>query len=343
MTPSKSNIAISTTVWVSLILICLQLIWKFPKPLFFFVMGTFLFLSAAYWYLMRDSRASGAQKSYQLILIWIIATCSILTVVYKVDRAGWNWQRLTGYNVTLAERHFDLVDASSTLFLQRYPFFEVDDADPTRLILRKGVHDISETVIVPRHHLLYIEPGATLQFEAGRSLISYSPVYAQGTKAEPIIFMAKNKLFKWGAVGVLKAEKSIFENVIFRHSRHSRVNDVDFLAGLSIIQTDVEIRSCKFVNSFGKDALNVQRANVLITNNLFKNSQRDGLDLDTASGEVSSNQFINCKDEGIDLSENFELNVFNNYVFDSRGGKISAENNITEILSLNKLGYLKNQ
>ncbi len=343
MTPSKSNIAISTTVWVSLILISLQLIWKFPKPLFFFIIGTFLFLSGFYWYVMRDSGASASQKSYQLILIWIITTCLILTVVYKIDRAGWNWQRLTGYNYTLAERHFDLVDASSALFLQRYPFFVRDEADPNRLVLHKGVYDVDETIIVPRHHLLYIEPGATLQFEVGRSLISYSPIYAQGTKAEPIIFMAKNKLFKWGVVGIVKTEKSVFENVIFRHSRQARVNDIDFLAGLSVIASDVEIRDCKFVNMFGKDALNVQRAKVLIANNLFKNSLRDGLDLDSASGEVSSNQFINCRDEGIDLSENFDLQVFNNYVFDNRGGKISAENNINEILSLNKLGYLKNQ
>jgi hypothetical protein len=34
--------------------------------------------------------------------------------------------------------------------------------------------------------------------------------------------------------------------------------------------------------------------------------------------------------------------VFNNYIYDKRGGKLSAENHINEILSLNRLGYLKN-
>lgn len=341
MPRSNNNIAISTTVWILLILLSVQLVWKFPKPLFYFYAATFVLLSAIFWYLKRNSRTCGLLQSYQVVLLWIIVTSIFLTGVYKVDRAGWNWKRVTGYNVTLPEKHLQLVDAPTAEFLNRYPFFKSAPDDSTHLILPKGVYEIDETIVVPRNHSLYIEPGATLHFDVGRSLISYSPIYAQGTKDEPIVFMAQNKLFKWGAVGLLQTGKSVFEYAIFRHGRQARVNDVDFPAGLSAIETDVEVRHCKFVNMFGKDALNVQRANVLITNSLFKNTFKDGVDLDGATGEVSFNQFINCRDEGIDLSENYDLQVFNNYVFDTRGGKISAENNINEILSLNQLGYLE--
>jgi hypothetical protein len=341
MSHPKSNIAISTTVWVLLILLSVQLVWKFPKPLFFFYVGSFVVLSALFWYLKRNSTTRGLLQSYQVVLVWVIFTSIFLTGVYKVDRGGWNWQRVTGYNVTLPEKHFDMVSASTADFLSRYPYFEMD-ADSMEFVLRKGTYEIDETIVVPRHHPLRIEAGATLLFETGRSFISYSRIRALGTKEEPVVFMPKNKLFKWGAVGLVRTEKSIFENTIFRHARQARVNDIDFLGGLSVIESDVEIHQSKFVNMFGKDALNVQRANVTITNSLFKNALRDGLDLDGASGDVSSNQFINCQDEGIDLSENFDdLRVFNNYIFDDRGGKIGAENNINEILSLNRLGYLK--
>jgi hypothetical protein len=342
MAHSKTNIAISTTVWVLLILLSVQLIWKFPKPLFFFYAGTFLALSLVFWIMRRGSPTRGLLQSYQVVLIWIIVTSLFLTGVYKVDHAGWNWQRVTGYNVTLPERHFKHIDFSIEKFLARYPFFTVAP-DSSGLVLPKGIYDVQKTIVIPRNLPLRIEPGATLLFDVGRSLISYSPIYARGTKEEPIVFMAKNKLFKWGAVGVVHTEKSLFEYVIFRHGRQARVNDIDFLGGLSAIETDVEIRNCKFVNMFGKDALNVQHANVLITNNLFKNALRDGLDLDGGAGEVSYNQFINCRDEGIDISENLDdLQVFNNYIYDKRGGKLSAENHINEILSLNRLGYLKN-
>jgi len=298
-------------------------------------------LSLWFWFLKRHNPVRGLLQSYQVVLTWIIVTSLFLTGVYKVDRAGWNWQRVTGFNVTIPEKHFNLVGASASDFLMRFPFFALDP-DSNGFLLRKGVYDISETIVIPKQYPLRIEPGVTLQFDVGRSLISYSPIRARGTKEEPIIFMAKNKLFKWGAVGIVETGKSLFEHVIFRHGRRARVNDIDFLGGLSIVETDVEIRNCKFVNMFGKDALSVQRANVLITDNLVKNAVRDGLDLDGASGEVSSNQFINCRDEGIDLSENFgDLQVFNNYVYDKRGGKISADNNINEILSMNQLGYLK--
>jgi hypothetical protein len=110
-----------------------------------------------------------------------------------------------------------------------------------------------------------------------------------------------------------------------------------------VIRADVEIVQSQFLSAFGKDAVNVRYGNVLIRDNLFRDSQKDCLDLDGGAGEVSHNQFIDCEDEGIDLSENNSIQVFDNVILDSHGGRIAAEENLEQLRSSNTLGYSKSR
>lgn len=336
------RMAISTTTWVVLVLVSVQLLWKMPKPLFTYIVAVFLLFSALYWVLKRKSPKIGLPQIVQLVMIWIIFTSSSLLAVYYLDKAGWNWYKLTGYNVAMPETHLEEVTLSPREFLQRHAVFSASPRDSTSLLLRKADYEINETVIVPRGVTLTIEPGTIIRFGGGCSLISYSPILARGTKEEPIVFTAKNKLLKWGAVGLVKTSSAVFDNVIFEHCRHAFVNDNDFPGGLSAIESEIEITNSLFVNIFGKDAVNMQRSKFIIKNNVFKNTFKDGLDLDGGSGEISFNQFFNCGDEGIDLTDNYNIQVWNNKVLDAHGGRIAADQNLNEILSMNTVGHLKN-
>ena len=335
------RVAISTTVWVLLFLISIELFWKFPKQFFVFISFVFLFWSSIFWVANRKRKEIGRLQILQLMTLWIVTTVSILGGVYKVDKAGWNWFRLTGYDVNLEEEYFDLIDQSADQCRERYGFILKDPEDPAGLIIPKGVHEISETLIIPRDITLTFQPGAELRFGAGCSLVSYGPIHARGTEGDPVIFTAKNRLFKWGVLGVVKAEESVFDYVVFRNARSAHVNDITFPAGLSVIDGDVEITRSRFVGMFGKDAVNVQNGKVLVKHNVFQDSYKDGLDLDGASGEVSFNEFINCDDEGIDLSQNLDVRVFNNKILDRKGGRLSADNNLDEIVAQNTLGFLE--
>ncbi|NIV92208.1 hypothetical protein GWN42_05240 [candidate division KSB1 bacterium] len=291
--------------------------------------------------IQRKRGAVGGGRISVLLLSWLLFSGFVLGMVYHVDKAGWNWFKLTGYDTTLPEDHSELLDLTPQEWIKHFPMFSYDPKDD-RLVLKKGEYEIDATIVVPGETLLKMEPGTNLRFHAGRSLISHSPIFAQGTEADPIVFTAQNKWLKWGAVGLVKTKKSVFDHVVFEYGRRASVNGIDFLAGLSLIESDVEIRNCRFLNMFGKDAVNVRFANALIKNNIFKNAYKDGVDCDGATGEISDNEFINCGDEGIDLSENFNIRVYNNKVLDERGGRIAAENDLREILSLNTLGYLHN-
>jgi hypothetical protein len=274
-----------------------------------------------------------------LLFFWLLITALLLGGVYYVDRGGWNWFLISGYDVTQAEDFSAAVDLPSADFVTQYPIFVRDPQEPDKLVLPRGEYIIRETIVVPRGTVLTIEPGTVLRFGAGRSLISYSPIIARGTESEPIRFTAQNKWLKWGAVGLVRAGQAVFEHVRFDHGRRALVNGLDFFGALSLIETDVEIRHSQFVDLFGKDGVNVRYGRVLIQDNLFRNTYKDGLDLDGGSGEISHNRFINCDDEGIDLSENYEVQVFENTILDRRGGRMAAENNLEALMALNTLGY----
>lgn len=325
------------TLAVPALLVLIRLGCKIPKPLVGFLAGTWFACCVALAVLLCTGRKATPTKWGLTILGWIVSSSLLLGTVYRIDRAGWLWFCLTGYEVTLPEDFPDGESLSIAEFLRAYPAFSADPEDSTKLVLSKGNHEFPKTVIVPCGTSLRIEPGAVLLFGTGRSLVSFSPIIARGTQAEPIVFTARCPMLRWGAVGVVDAGKSVFEFVRVDHGRHAVVNGHELTGSLSVLHADVEITHCEFRNLVGKDAVNVRNAQVLIRDNTFANTFRDGLDLDGSWGEVSHNRFIDCEDEGIDLSDNEEVRVFDNDVADSKGGRIAADVNLASIKASNIL------
>lgn len=336
--PGKPELVLAavTTAIVLLILLVAQVFFDVPKPLLFLLGGTFLLWTAVYWFLSRHAQKTALKHLARWLWPWMVAIALFLGAVYFIDRGGWLWFRVTGYDVTLAEDYQQAVDISPAEFVAAHPQFEEDAAG---LRLPQGEYTFKETVVVPQGGALTIDPGTVLRFAAGRSLISYRPVWAQGTEAEPIRFTAQNPWLKWGVVGVVGSSTSIFEHVQLEHSRQALINDVDFFAGLSLIEANGVIRNSTFENAFGKDAVNARMSDVLIENNVFRNAAKDCLDLDGGSGEVSGNLFVDCDDEGIDLSDNEAVDVFDNTILDVRGGRLAADQNQEAIEARNTLGY----
>jgi hypothetical protein len=323
---------VAITLLVCGLLLIAKLVLQLPGRLVITLSISFLIVSAIYWALRRRTPRSPGIQVIQLLLPWAIGTAILLATVYYVDRASW-WLTLTGY------------DARGTLstgdFLKQHPWFSIDPRSTNELVLRKGQYDIRETVVVPRGSKLTIEPGTVLLFREGSSLISYSPIWARGTKSNPIRFAARMPGLKWGVVGIVSAEKSVFEHVQFENGQRAVVNHITFPGGLSLIDSDVEIQHSEFRNLFGSDGVYVRNASVLIRDNLFQDIRIDGLDLDFGTGEISHNRFINCGDEGIDLSGDTDVRVHDNVVLDDGGGRIAADHDLGQIRSLNTLGYLQ--
>lgn len=332
-------LAAVTTAILLLILLVAQVFFDMPKSLLFLLGGTFLVWTAVYWFLSRRAQMTPLKHLARWLLPWMATIALFLGAVYFIDRGGWMWFRVTGYDVTLAEDFQQQVDITLAEFVAENPQFELNAAG---LRLPQGEYIFRDTVIVPRGTALTIDPGTVLRFGAARSLISYSPVTAQGTENEPIRFTAQNPWLKWGVIGVVGSAPSVFEHIQIEHSRQALVNDVDFFAGLSLIKADGVIRNSTFENVFGKDAVNARMSDVRIQGNVFRNAYKDCLDLDGGSGEVSGNLFVDCDDEGIDLSDNEAVDVFDNTILDIRGGRLAADQNQEAIEAQNTLGYSNN-
>ena len=338
-------IVVSATGFIAgLIMVASKLIWDVPIQSLL-VGGIFLLLSLlGYWIVRRGkhgspTRSAGPWHVVAILTIWFLATVLFLGAIYRIDRAGWLWFRVSGYDTVIAEDYSEDVDRPLPQFLEDHPIFTLDSTDASALRLRRGEYDIDKTIIIPRGTSLTIEPGTVIRFHVGRSLISYSPIIARGTESAPIHFMASNDALKWGAVGVVEAGPSVFENVRFENGRQANINKIDFFGALSLINSEAEIAFSEFVDLFGKDAVYVRNGRVRIAENRFENAYKDGLDLDGGEGEISRNQFINSGDEGIDLGDNFDVRVFDNQVLDPRGGRISADVDLEAIIEANTLGY----
>jgi hypothetical protein len=337
-------VVLTTAFLAGSIMVAAKLIWRVPTQLLL-VAGIILFFAlAGFWIARRGKRrgltmAAGFRQAAVLLTIWIVGTGIFLGVVFRLDRGGWLWFQVSGYDTVLAEEYSEEVDKPLAQFLEEHPIFSAESQDDGRLILKRGVYDIAETIVVPRGVTLTIEPGTVLRFHVGRSLISYSPIIARGTTDAPIHFKARNNGLKWGVVGIVEAGPSVFEYVRFEHGRQALINKIDFFGALSLINSEAEIAFSEFVDLFGKDGVYVRDGRVRITENRFEDVYKDGLDLDGGTGEISRNQFINSGDEGIDLGDNFDVQVFDNQVLDSRGGRISADVNLEAIIDANTLGY----
>jgi urease beta subunit len=324
---------------VFLFLVGLRFAVGVPMPMLVVCAAIFALCALVFWAVNLTSRRVATTRIVGLLLSWVSVSALLFGTAFWVDRAGWIWYQLTGYDVTLPENLSQQVDLPVAMFLYANPSFEKMGEHNNAIRLGPGIHTIERTIVVPRGTRLTIEAGATLRFKPGCSLISYSPIVARGSEVEPILFTANNRYLKWGVVGVVSTERSVFENVRFEHGRQAHVNGVDFHGGLSLIGAEVQIRNCEFTHLYGRDGVYVRRGQVDIRDNLFENTFKDGLDLDSSRGEVSDNRFVNCGDEGIDLSRNNDVAVHDNVIIDARGGSIGAALHLEEIKSANTLGY----
>ena len=273
-----------------------------------------------------------------LLLLWAGLSAAFLGALHRADRAGWNWTLATGLETAIDEDLRDRVALGAAELVRRDARFAPDPRRPGGLVLRRGVHDVPETIVIPAGVPLAIEPGTVLRFGAGRSLVAYDAIVARGTEAEPIVFTARHPWLKWGVVAAVGGGSSRFEHVRVEHARWARVNGVDLPGALSFLESDVELSRSEIVHVFGKDALYVRGGRVVARDNLFRDAVRDGLDVDGGSGIVEGNRFLDCGDEAIDLSGRYRIEVMDNEIRDARGGRVAAGADLDAIRSRNTFG-----
>jgi hypothetical protein len=272
-------------------------------------------------------RAGGRRVGFQIARLlgtWAILAALVLTGVHEFDRGGWIWFQITGYNGSIPEHLNGLANRAITDFVRDHPQFQIDPADPTRLVLPAGQHWFPTTVVVPRGSELVIRPGAHVELGAGASVVCYRRLTALGTSEQPITLAPRNSWLKWGVLAVIDAPAATLAHVHLAHARQATANGLDLPGGLSVINTDCDIHDCRFTSMFGKDAVYVRNARATIRHNEVTWAYKDGIDLDGSQGELVGNLLVDCDDEGIDLSDDSLVDVRQNTIRDRHGGRIAA-------------------
>jgi len=214
---------------------------------------------------------------------------------------------VTFYDFT-SFQYLDDIDQPVDQFLAQHSLFQRTNGN--ELYLGAGTHRLTETVIVPKGTKLTIAPGATLLFDAGVSLISYSPIEASGTTDRPITF-APGGNQPWGVVAVIEADSTTFRYCRFTNGKDALINGAYFSGMLSSYHTDLTLEGCTIEGAQADDGVNVKFAQATIKNSIFRRQSSDALDLDFVSGTVSGNSFLENGNDGIDLSGS-EVRIENN-------------------------------
>jgi hypothetical protein len=218
--------------------------------------------------------------------------------------------------------------------------------DQDKVIFTRGYHDLDEFLVIPAGYRVYFEPGCTLDIRNRAGLISYSPVFMEGTADEPVLITSSDS----SAMGFTVLQAG--ERCLVRHAVFKNLNTLDYkgwtLTGaVNFYESDVDIYNTVFRDNLCEDALNIIRSDFLTDSVTFRNTFGDAFDSDFCTGRVTRCRFmqlandaidfsgsiieisdcyvINAGDKGISCGEKSILNVNNCIIVDSDKGVASKD------------------
>ena len=169
------------------------------------------------------------------------------------------------------------------------------------LIITAQKHTISEKVLVPPHRKLVIEAGAEIDIVNKGSLISYSPIFALGTKDKPILVHSSDSTAN-GFVVLQATEKSKLTYIIFKNLNTLNYEGWVLTGAVNFYESDVELSNCEFISNHCEDALNIVRSDFKVDKARFYNIYADAFDSDFCTGELANSVFEQVDNDAIDFS-----------------------------------------
>ncbi|SHG58930.1 hypothetical protein [Flagellimonas flava] len=187
-----------------------------------------------------------------------------------------------------------------------FPFIKVME-DQKKIVLQRGEHTLSETLVIPKNYNVTIEDGFSLDLVNGASFISNSPIICRGSKTSPIRFFSTNS----SGAGIFVSgtgEKSVLNHCYFTNLSNPTSPIWELSGAVNFHEAPVEITNSVFEKNRCEDALNIIRSNFTMDSSFFKETFSDAFDGDFVVGSITNCQFLNSGNDGIDVSgSNLEL------------------------------------
>ncbi len=246
--------------------------------------------------------------------------------------------------------HFNIYKNLSTSItidklLKSHNYISLDNITNT-IKFRTGSYNVHSDIFIPPGYKVNIFPGTKILFDDSSILLSYSPIYLNGTIENPIKFSSIKD--NWpGIILINTKEKSKFEHAIISNMKFiDRPGWISF-AGITFYKSPVNIINSVFSNSKYEDMIGFINSNFNIHNSIFENAKLDAIDVDYSNGKISTSTFryvgndaidisssdvfldnitiISSYDKGVSVGENSILDIKNSSIDNSSIGLVSKD------------------
>ena len=217
---------------------------------------------------------------------------------------------------------FDYIKQDIQSFLTENKNLNLKVDKPQTIIIKSGIYQINENLVLPYGINLIIEKGVTISVKNGCSIIIYGGLEIRGTEKEPVLI--KKLQLPFGVLGVIGNSLSRVDinHLKLSGGTESEINGTYLSGALSIYNHQfVVIKNSDIFNNNGEDGLNIKDSSFYIAENTFKNNFSDQVDLDNGIGMVLGNFFI------IDSHENKISSQLNGDGLDLSNSKVLIQNN----------------
>lgn len=265
-----------------------------------------------------------------------------------------------------------LPDSFSRFFETGYSIDEFISHNPEFYKINKNIiklsssaHVFKKDVIIPINLQVIIDAGATIYLDKDVSIISYSPIIAEGTSNQPIKILPLNSINSWGTFAVVNTEsnKSIIKHTEFNNGSGAIINGIIFTGMAAFHNADVDVDNSIFKNAGDDDALNVKYGQAIITNSFFTDNFSDAIDIDIASAKtvikdnkfydngyggggdaidlswsdilITNNDINGCTDKGVSVGEKSSPIIKNNIIKNCDIGIAVKDLSVAEIIGNN--------
>ena len=158
-------------------------------------------------------------------------------------------------------------------------------------------------MIIPKDHKLIIK-NSSIKFSDGGQLISFSPIFVEGEKQNPVKITSDTTKNGNGILVINTNEESYLNNVVFKNlSAPNLISGVGLLGSVNFYEADVKILNSSFYkNLAGDDYINIIRSKFYIENSYFEETLSDSIDIDFSDGSIINSKFFMSKNDAIDFS-----------------------------------------
>ena len=231
-----------------------------------------------------------------------------------------------------------IYDESFTNKNQNKNFIKIEKKKD-KFVIKPGVWEVFEPIIIPENYNLDILPGTKIFFHENTFIkLEKGSINLLGEKKDPIVLLAKNKF--WKGILILNSNElsktSYIKNTEFINLAQYSDAQTHLTGSINFYNSNVEIIDSKFTDNFSEDFLNIVNSEFVINDCYFENIHSDAIDIDYGKGNLINTEFYNVKGDAFDTSGSNTI-ITNNNFSDILDKAISVGENSKTIISNNKI------